>query len=354
VALRLKRIETRRQRKPKSEEENMKKLFRGLLVGLVACGLVFGATAAQAVEYKMALGDAAGGTQWALGERFAKLMAAYTDGEVQISLFPNGQLGSEQETVQNCRLGTLDFSVAAINNITPFSPTVGLFTLPYLILSVDEAVALTQGEIGQELVENTIRDAGVRIIGWSYSGFRRLSNDKRPVTKVEDLKGLTIRVPKNAIMIDTYKSWGVSPTPMAWDEVFTALQQGVLDGQDTPLITQYVMKFYEVQKYVTKIRYVFLLEPLIISEKLFQKQSPEMQATILRAGKEAQEYCRQFLILYEDDIEKELTEKGIEILEPADGEKEWIKRATETVWPKYYESIGGKEKVDAALEAIGR
>ena len=305
-------------------------------------------------EWKMALGDAAGGTQWALGERFAKLMEAYTGGEITVSLFPNGQLGSEQETVVNCRLGTLDFSVAAINNVTPFSPTVGLFTLPYLIQSVDDAVTLTQGPIGDELVQNTIKDAGVRIVGWSYSGFRRLSNSKRAIKTPADLKGLVIRVPKNPIMIDAYKSWGINPTPMAWDEVYTALQQKVLDGQDTPLITQYVMKFYDVQKYITKIRYVFLLEPLIISEQLFQKQSPEMQKLILRVGKEAQEHCRQFLIIFEDSIENELKSKGLQILEPADGEKEWIDKATKEVWPKYYKSVGGKEKVDAALKAVGR
>jgi tripartite ATP-independent transporter DctP family solute receptor len=323
---------------------------------VVTFGLVFIPTyQAQAMtEWKMALGDAAGGTQWALGERFAKLVTAYTGGEITFALFPNGQLGSEQETVQNCRLGTLDFSVAAINNITPFSPTVGLFTLPYLIQSVDEAVTLTQGPTGDELVQNTIKSAGVRILGWSYSGFRRLSNSKRPITKPADLKGLTIRVPKNAIMIDSYKAWGVSPTPMAWDEVFTALQQKVLDGQDTPLITQYVMKFYEVQKYITKIRYVFLLEPLVISEQLFQRQSPEVQQVLLRAGKEAQEFCRQFLILFEDSIENELKGKGLEIMDPADGEKEWIEKATQTVWPKFYKSIGGKEKVEAALKAVNR
>ncbi len=305
-------------------------------------------------EWKMALGDASGGTQWALGERFAKVVEDKTGGDITIALFPNGQLGSEQETIANCRLGTLDLSVAAINNITPFSPTVGLFTLPYLMLSIEDAVTLTQGPIGDELVQNTIKSAGVRILGWSYSGFRRLSNSKRPVTKTEDLKGLTIRVPKNPIMIDSYKAWGISPTPMAWDEVFTALQQGVLDGQDTPLITQYVMKFYEVQKYITMIRYVFLLEPLVISEQLYQRQTPEVQQILVEAGKEAQEHCRQFLIQYEDKIEKELKGKGLEFMEPANNEKEWIEKATKAVWPKYYKSIGGKEKVDTALKAINR
>ena len=329
------------------------------LVGLtivLTMGLIFSLSlSAQAkTEWKMALGDAAGGTQWELGLRFAQLMEAYTEGEVKIHLFPNGQLGSEQETVQNCRLGTLDYSIVAINNITPFSPTVGVFTLPYLILSLDDAVKLTQGSIGQKLAENTIRDAGVRLLGWAYSGFRVLTNSKRPVRTLKDLKGLVIRVPKNAIMIASYKSWGVNPTPMAWDETFTALQQKVVDGQDNPYITDYVMKFYEVQKYITNIRYVFSLEPLMISEALFQKQSPEMQKTILRAGKDAMEHERQFILLKEDEIKRELVKKGMEIMDPADNEKEWIEKATTKVWPQFYKSIGGKEKLDETLRFLGR
>jgi len=329
------------------------------LVGLtivLAMGLIFSLSlSAQAkTEWKMALGDAAGGTQWELGLRFAQLMEAYTEGEVKIHLFPNGQLGSEQETVQNCRLGTLDYSIVAINNITPFSPTVGVFTLPYLILSLDDAVKLTQGSIGQKLAENTIRDAGVRLLGWAYSGFRVLTNSKRPVRTLKDLKGLVIRVPKNAIMIASYKSWGVNPTPMAWDETFTALQQKVVDGQDNPYITDYVMKFYEVQKYITNIRYVFSLEPLMISEALFQKQSSEMQKTILRAGKDAMEHERQFILLKEDEIKRELIKKGMEIMDPADNEKEWIEKATTKVWPQFYKSIGGKEKLDETLRFLGR
>ena len=329
------------------------------LVGLtivLTMGLIFSLSlSAQAkTEWKMAVGDAAGGTQWELGLRFAQLMEAYTKGEVKIHLFPNGQLGSEQETVQNCRLGTVDYSIVAINNITPFSPTVGVFTLPYLILSLDDAVKLTQGPIGQKLAENTIRDAGVRLLGWAYSGFRVLTNSKRPVRTLKDLKGLVIRVPKNAIMIASYKSWGVNPTPMAWDETFTALQQKVVDGQDNPYITDYVMKFYEVQKYITSIRYVFSLEPLMISEALFQKQSPEMQKTILRAGKDAMEHERQFILLEEDKIKKELIKKGMEIMDPADNEREWIEKATTMVWPQFYKSIGGKEKLDEALRFLGR
>lgn len=326
------------------------------LVSVLAIGLVLSlAFSVQAkTEWKMALGDASGGTQWEMGKKFAELLEKNTNGKLSAHLFPNGQLGSEQETVVNCRLGTLDLAVVAINNVTPFSKTVGLFTLPYMILSLQDGFILTQGPIGQQLVKNTIRDAGVRIVAWAYSGFRVLTNSKKPVRSVKDLKGLVIRVPKNALMIDTYKSWGINPTPMAWDETFTALQQKVVDGQDNPYITNYVMKFYEVQKYITNIRYLFSLEPLVIGESLFQRQSPEIQQAILDAGKAASIYSMNWIVEQEGAIKKAMVEKGMEIMDPADNEKEFIEKATRKVWPKYYKDVGGKAKIEEALKMVGR
>jgi len=203
-------------------------------LAILAAGTLGAGSVEAQTTFKMALGDAAGGTQDAAGKKFAEELGSLTDGQVKVQMFHNGQLGSEQDTVNDAAMGLLDFSVLAINNITPFSPTVGVLTLPYMMLSLDDAVKLTQGEIGQQLVENTIEDAGVRIIAWSYAGFRVLSNSKHPVKTVEDLQDLVIRVPKNEIMIATYQSWGNNPTPMAWSETFAALQQGVVDGQDTP------------------------------------------------------------------------------------------------------------------------
>jgi tripartite ATP-independent transporter DctP family solute receptor len=302
----------------------------------------------------MALGDAAGGTQWELGQTFKTLFEKKTAGKHKVDLFPNGQLGDEQNTVNNAALGTLDFSVLAINNVTPFSPSVGVLTLPYVIQSAEEAKKLTQGDVGKELTENTIRDAGVRIVGWAYSGFRVLTNSKKPVTTVADLKGLVIRVPKNEIMIATYQSWGINPTPMAWSETFTALQQRVVDGQDNPYITVAAMKFNEVQKYVTNIRYIFSLEPLIVSESVFQDQKPEVQKAILEAGREATEHSYKYLLETEDKIKKDLAAKGMQISDAANGEKEFIEKATTTVWPKFYDSIGGKDKLDKVLKSLGR
>jgi len=301
------------------------KFIKGVIAPLItSVSLLATLPMASAETFKMALGDATGGTQWELGRKFQELISDKTGGKTTVDLFPNGQLGNEQDTVNNASMGLLDFSVLAINNVTPFSPSVGLLTMPYVILSAEEAKTLTQGEIGNELIQNTINDAGVRIVGWAYSGFRVLTNSKRPIESLADLKGLVIRVPRNEIMMSTYQAWGINPTPMAWSETFTGLQLGVVDGQDNPYMTINSMKFNEVQKYVTNIRYIFSIEPLIISESIFQAQKPAMQAIILEAGKEATDYSYSFLLKSEEKIKKSLVAKGMIISTPSNGEKEWI------------------------------
>ena len=335
----------------------MKKSFSSICTAVfISFIMVFTISATtQAKTWKMALGDAGGSPQEETGKKFAEIVEQKSNGKIKMSLFLNGQLGSEQDTVNDAAMGTLDFSVLAINNITPFSPTVGVLSLPYVIQSLDEAAAITQGDIGKELTENTIRDAGVRILAWTYTGFRVLTNSKKPIATLEDLQGVVVRVPKNEIMISTYKAWGINPTPMAWSETFTALQQKVVDGQDNPYATVNAMQFFEVQKYITPIRYLFSLEPLIVSEQLFQSQSKEMQQLLLDAGKEATLHSQKFLAESEEAIIKRLVEeKGMIITQPADDEKEWIEKATAAVWPKYYDSIGGKEKLETLLKSLGR
>lgn len=321
-------------------------------IALTATFLSIGA--ADAKNFKIAVGDSGGSSQEATGLAFVEALEELSSGNHTATMFLNGQLGSEQDTVNEAAIGTLDMSILAINNVTPFSPTVGVFTLPYVILSLEDAEKLTQGPIGAELTENTINDAGVRIIAWTYTGFRRLTNSQKPVTSVADLQGLVIRVPKNEIMIDTYKAWGISPTPMAWSETFAGLQTKVVDGQDNPYTTINAMKFYEVQKYVTNLRYIFSIEPLIISEQVFQGLSAADQEIILEAGKQATAASAQFLRDQEAAIKELLVEKGMEIMDPENNEQEFIDLATAAVWPKFYDSIGGVEKLNAVLAEIGR
>lgn len=327
--------------------------FKGAAVA-AAVAMAMVSSPALAKNFKIALGDSAGSAQEVLGKAFVAALEKESGGKHSGKLFLNSQLGSEQNTINDAATGTLDMSILAVNNITPFSPSVGSLTLPYVILSLEDAVKITQGEVGKELTENTIRDAGVRIIGWTYTGFRRLTNSKKPVKTVADLKGLIIRVPKNEIMIETYKAWGINPTPMAWSETFAGLQQKVVDGQDNPYLTINSMKFYEVQKHVTNLRYIFSIEPLVVSEMVFQDLKKADQETILAAGKTATAISAKFLADSEASIKKDLAAKGMEIIDPADNEKEFIDLATKAVWPKFYKSIGGVEKLNAVLTAIGR
>ncbi len=280
------------------------KIFKAVTLA----SMMLGATAWGA-NWKVAVGDGGGSAQEALGLKFAEIVTEKTGGKHKMHLFLNGQLGSEQDTVNDISIGTLDFSILASNNLTPFSPSLGALSMPYLIKTVDEAKTIVNGPIGDELVKNTVRDAGARILGWTFTGFRVLSNSKKAINSIDDLKGVVVRVPKNEIMIDTYKSWGINPTPMAWSETFTALQQQVVDGQDTPYTTIYAMKFHEVQKYITDLHYFFLLEPLVMSEALYQEQSPEMQTLLTAAGKEATAYSVQWLNDKETAIRDELVNK---------------------------------------------
>jgi len=330
----------------KIETKKLKKSY--FLIGsILACTMSINASATQ---FKIALGGNEGSGQYATATKFVQELESRTNDTAK--LFLNSQLGTEQNTVNDAAIGVLDFSVVAINNITPFSPSVGILTLPYILKTSDEAAKITQGKIGDRLVKNTIRDAGVRIVAWGYSGFRVLSNSKRPIKTLEDLQGLIIRVPKNEIMIDTYRAWGINPTPMGWSSLFTALQQKVVDGQDLSLIDMKTSKFNEVQKYLSDIHYNFLIEPMIMSESVFQAQTPAVKKAIIESGKIATKYSFKYMKEQEASAKDWLIKNGMEFDEVDEGP--WIQKAKANVWPKYYDSVDGKDKVNDLLRSLGR
>lgn len=321
-------------------------LFLGLFVALA---LPFSASAATTL--KIGLGDPIDSDQGVLALRFKQIIESTSNGRYQLDVFPAGQLGDEQKMVKDARRGSIDAAVVAVNNITPFAKSVGILTLPYLIKNFDQAVKATTGELGSKWREVLKKEAGVRVLGWAYSNFRVLTNSKKPVTSLADLKGLKIRVPKNAIMIGTWKALGAEPIPMAWPETFTALQQGVVDGQDNPHIVNYTMKFYEVQKYMSDCHYLFSLQPLVVGEKFFQNLSKEDQAMFVRAGIEAQQASLEFNMSKSEEARQNMMKKGVEYLEITD-EDQWAKLAIDAVWPEFYDTVGGKDEVNKVVEAL--
>lgn len=309
---------------------------------------------AHAAKWNIAIGDGAGSTQEVIAQKFSEVLIQETDGKIETALFVNGQLGSEQATVNDVSMGLLDMSVVGSSNLAALSPAIGLFTYPYMFHNIEDAKTALESDVTKKIEQDVLAQANVRIVSWTYSGFRRLTNSDHPVTNMNDLKGLSVRVPKSKVILDTYKTLGIGATPIAWSETFTALQQGVVDGQETPYAAIQSMKFGEIQKYLTETHYLFQIEPVLMSESLYQSQSDAVKQAIDKAGDEAEAYSYQYLIETEDQIKKNLIEKyGMQISELED-EPEWIEKLQKEVWPKYFAEVGGKERVNELLKAMGR
>ncbi|MDI4662199.1 MULTISPECIES: TRAP transporter substrate-binding protein [Cobetia] len=307
---------------------------------------------AQAKTFKVGMGDPMDSDQGALAQRFEELVEQLSDGEMQVELFPGGQLGSETGMIQDTRIGKLDFALIGVGNLTPYAPRLGALTMPYALRSHADAVKATTGPLADEWNQIAEKQAGVHIVSWLYSNFRYLTNSKRPVTSLEDLEGLKIRVPQNKIMLATYQAWGASPISMSWPEVFTGLQQGVIDGQDNPDIVNYTMKFQEVQKYLTEVHYQYSLQPIVMGVRTYNKLSDEEREIIDRAGLEAQLYALQFQLTEASQARAGMEAEGVQSAQLTDEDK-WVSIAKEKVWPQFYEEIGGKESFDELQKALG-
>lgn len=329
---------------------SMKKVAKYLTLSL-ACAATALPMAASAKTMRLGMGDPIDSDQGAYASRFKELVEYYSEGDIKVTLYPNGAIGSETEMVQNARLGSLDMALVGIGNVTPFSKELGILTMPYVIKNTSDAVTITTGQLGDHWNQLAQKQVGVNILGWTYSNFRHLTNSKRPVKNLEDLQGLKVRVPQNPIMLATWKAWGANPIAMAWTETFTALQQQVVDGQDNPYIVNNTMKFYEVQDYVTEVHHQYSLQPLLIGKRTFDKLSDEEKNILTRAGLEAQQYGLVFQISEAEKAKQNMIDNGVEVSTLED-EEQWIKLAKEKVWPEFYDTIGGKEKLDDVLEQL--
>lgn len=328
-----------------------KALLMVLTVTLLATSL-HTSPANAAITLRVGMEDPLESDMGALAKRFKEIVEQLSGGELQIELFPNSALGDGTEMVQNARTGTLDMALIGTGQAIPFVSEIGVLILPYVIESHYDAVKATTGGLNKWLNDVCIKKGGFRILGWTYSNFRHFTNSKRPVTCLEDLKGLKVRTNPNKLMIGIWEAFGAVPVPMGWAETFTALQQGVVDGQDNPYIVNYTVKFHEIQKYVTELHYNYSLQPLVIGEKVFKGLSPEHQAILERAGMEAQMYCLCFQMLESEKAKQKLLENGMQLTVLKD-ESEWMEKG-KAIWPQFYDFVGGKEALDTALKLMGK
>ena len=285
-------------------------------------------------------------------KRFSELVSIYSNNEIRAEIFPGAQLGGEREMMQQARQGVLHVTLPATNNASALAPSLNVFILPYMATSTEQVNHL-QDEITPFLVPRVIEEAGVRIVGWENSGWRAFFyKSDTAIEKPSDLSNLKMRVPPNPIMIASYKAWGGKPTPLAWKELYSALQQGVVEGGDNPVTDVIGMKFHEVINRMTKFHYTILTHPIMVSEVWYQKLSKKHQEVILRAGSEATDYIRWWQPIDEAKWWAEAEKAGVQITSIKD-ESEWVEKAR-AIWPDYYNTIGtdGKAVADRALKIL--
>lgn len=273
--------------------------------------------------------------------KFKELAEQYSGSRIQVEIFPNLQLGTEEEVIQLMRLGDIEMSIPYIGNLQPLAPSCGVLMLPYMWKTREE-LQKTVAATFDELNNRIIGESGVRLLAACDYDYRVLSNSVRPVERMEDIKGLKIRVSMNTMAIESFKNWGVNPTPLAWGEVFTALQQGVIEGIENPYTVVVSQKFYEVLKYTTEIHYLLETKPIIIAEKFYQSLPQDLKDVVARASNETRDYISAQFVKWSKEAQQELTSRGMVMLGPPKDEERWEKLARDA-WPKFYDTVGGKE-----------
>ncbi|MFV0423207.1 TRAP transporter substrate-binding protein [Oleidesulfovibrio sp.] len=311
-------------------------------------------TANAKTVMKMAIGDPENSEMGVVGKSFKKYVEEQTNGELEVQLFFASALGSETETIHNVRRGTLDFTIAGIANYVPFVKKLGVLTLPYLFDGLTDVVEATNGSAHELLNGYAVKEGGFRILTWTYTDFRYISNSKGPITKLADIKGMKFRVPQSAVLLASYKAWGANPVPISWSETFTALQQGVVDGQCYGYIGFNAMKFAEAnQKFITEVHYTYQLQPLSVSERVFRKLSPEYQQIIIDGGKVAQKAVLDYQINESGKAKQLLIDEGVTISSLSD-EDQWRTLAISKVWPEMADFVGGQDAINEFLAACNK
>ena len=299
------------------------------------------ALAAQAETLRLShnVGDT---TTWQQGaEKFGELLKAKTDGAYDVRVFPNAQLsgGDQMKQAEMVGRGALDLVVTSAINVTPLVPEMAVFSLPYMYSNYAQVDATTQGEAVKPL--EAILDAkGIKVLAWGENGFRELTNNKQPVKSPEDMKGLNVRV-AGPMYIDVMNALGANPQQMQWSETLTALQQGVVDGQENPIGAVIIpQQVYEMQKYLTTWHYSY--DPLFlgISKAKWDSLDADTQAKFQDAATEAMAFQRQISREGTDKGVAFLKEKGMEVYEPTPEELAAFRDATKPAFDTWAAKVG--------------
>lgn len=287
-------------------------LSRGILAATAAM-LIAGTAFAQ--ERTLQLGHLANedNTWHKAAVYFGEQLQELTDGRIAVEVYPNESLGAEMDLINGMQLGTADMTITG-ESLQNWAPMASLLALPYAYNSLEEMDEVASGEIGDQIEQQIIENAQIRPITYFARGPRNLTSN-RPITSPEELGGLVLRVPNVPLFVNTWEALGANPTPMAFSEVFTSLQNGTIDGQENPLALIASANFNEVQDYVNLTEHVRSWIYLTISELTWNELSAEDQEAVMEAAQRTQEYERELFLEAEDELAQDLKERGMEFVE---------------------------------------
>lgn len=305
-------------------------------------------------EWKMSVTVGPGSTWYQAATKFAADLEDKSDGRLLIDVYTNEQLsaGNPEAGVEQLMDGIKDFSYNSSIIYAGIDPRFGVLSAPFLINDLDDAERVLTGESGQ-LIEDMLRERGVEPLGFAESGFRQITNDTRPIHTPEDLDHLKIRIPSMGVFTNLYRSQQADPITMAFSEVYTALQQGTIDGQENPVDVTYSSGLVEVQAYMTMWNYVYDALILGMNKDLFDSLSTEDQTLIQEVAAEANAYQIEITREKEQAQLEELMEVGMDIYYPTDEEIELFRESSQPVYDHFRDIWGADNLETFQREANG-
>lgn len=316
----------------------MKRLFLKTLAAAVAVACM-GVAHAQTKTIKFANQNAKGHPIVLGMEKFAEIVDKKSGGKLKVNVFPGGALGSDQANVSALQGGTLEMASMNSGIFASLVKDFEVYDFPFLFGNPKEADAVVDGPFGQGL-HKKLEDKGLVGLAYYELGFRNLTNSKRPITKVEDIAGLKIRVIQSPIYIDMFNALGATATPMPFPELYPALEQKAVDGQENPFTLIRTSKFYEVQKHLAVTRHVYNPQALLVSKKLWDSMSADERNLITEAAAEATKFQRQLSRSQADEALADLKKAGMQVTEFSPAELQRLRDKVKPVVDKFSAQVG--------------
>jgi tripartite ATP-independent transporter DctP family solute receptor len=290
---------------------------------------------------KVGIGLSADHPQGQSVTRFAELVEQKSGGKIKVRLFAGGSIGNDVTMISALQGGTQEMTVPDTSTLVGIAglKDFGLINLPFLLNKNEEADALLDGPFGQKLLAK-LPERGLIGLGFWENGFRQVTNSRRPVVKAEDFAGLKLRVIQNPLFIDTFAALGASAQPMPFPEVYTALEQRVVDGQENPLATILASKFFEVQKHAVLSNHIYSVWAVLMSKRFWDRLTPDEQKIITEAAKEATDFERKTIRAFEAKALEELKANGMQVTTLPEAEVAKLRDKTKPVWTKFTKEFG--------------